>query len=1405
MLNQLEEADFVLAICTETYHRRVRGREELGKGLGATWEGFIITQAIYEAASRNNKYIPIIFSADDAVHIPIFLRGVTRYDLSFEVDYQKLYHRLIGQPAASKSPLGELRGSLILEDDGQAVAPAQIAELKQVVRDCGGLLRLHKNTIANTGIHLERDVVQQIVTWSQSKEEDSLAFLLDDAGMGKTVAMRDVLDALENAGVTVLAIKADQQLSGITSADEIQGRLRLPDTVERLVGLLAGLGPIVVLIDQLDALSLSMAHDQRALDVVLDLIARLRTIPNVRLLLSCRVFDKKNDPRLNRIQTVRQFSLSPLPEEAVKNVLSQIGVNFSQLSETTQKLLRSPLHLDLFVLALDGQPVLRHDLTNLQDLYRMLWTNVVVKYLPDGPSAADRVEVISLLTDYMNSNQVTSAPQLILEQAGGGHLEPAVNYMASAGILLRGPAEWTFLHQTFFDYCFAYRFVSRGGTLSEMILNGEQGLFERAQLIQILAYLRGTAPETYLRELHTLLFSGGLRPHLRELLYRWFGALPEPSVGEWNVARRMLLDNDLRLTFFRVAWRNPGWFAHLKGRALQRYLEGDDQTLDTLVLPYLSSIINEMQAEVVNAISPYAGRGEQWNRRLIQMLSAIRSWHTLEAASLYEQLFPTLLASDSSSIRQLDDVAKAYPQSGCRLIRVLFDRTLDNYLAGKQNETIGWDSIKRELESIHRSTIQASLNVVAQAEPKLFLETMLPWLERVMTLRQERDDDYHFTSDELSNAWDASVYVVNYQLIQALIGALSSLARDKPDEFRPISERLAQLPYETPQQLIVRAYIAAPEVYAGEALNFLLADRRRLELGNEQYETRQMIKAISPHLSVEQWAELESVILAYDPQWLIDLYGLHGRGLVQLRLLKAAPLERLTPHGRRRLEQMDRKIKSQWPDYQILEKPVTHEMVLIGSPIDPDAAAKMSDDNWLGAMKKYRGNVSHKEFARGGARELGGVLVSLVKIEPERFHRLFMQRVPDDVDDSYVQACLNGLAESDAPAELLFDLVRRFAPHEWRDIQGTIARTLRKRIKDGLPDDLLDLMESFVRAPIKKDEERWIEEQAREGARGGLNHGPYSGYMNSDRGAMMETLIEALNSRGTGEAEQRKWELLEWVASDPSTALRAGAVEDLLDTLNDAGERSVSLFERLMEGHPALIRSFYTQEFLYYGIYRFFPRLKPFIVALMNDEVEECQQRGAELACIATISRRVDSDPEGDADMADSLISGPAIWRRGAARIYAHNADGKSSDVCFQMLTKLLGDEDIEVRRFVGGVFAFLSDEHIRSHRAFIEAFASSESLQEGFEELMDYLSERALLDPSWTLSVVDLVLNNEHLSGRDPWFIGGEPLVRLVLRIYNYSDRDKVMRAEAMNLFDRVMGRYPNESTIVLGEWDRR
>jgi len=105
--DQIQQANFVLIVCTEIFKQRFEGSAELGKGAGAKWESAIITQQLYEAEGRSSKYIPVIFSEDDLKHIPLELRSRTRHVIDGEDGYLDLYRHITNQPRAKKGDLGE--------------------------------------------------------------------------------------------------------------------------------------------------------------------------------------------------------------------------------------------------------------------------------------------------------------------------------------------------------------------------------------------------------------------------------------------------------------------------------------------------------------------------------------------------------------------------------------------------------------------------------------------------------------------------------------------------------------------------------------------------------------------------------------------------------------------------------------------------------------------------------------------------------------------------------------------------------------------------------------------------------------------------------------------------------------------------------------------------------------------------------------------------------------------------------------------------------------------------------------------------------------------------------------------------------------------------------------------------
>lgn len=451
--------------------------------------------------------------------------------------------------------------------------------------------------------------------------------------------------------------------------------------------------------------------------------------------------------------------------------------------------------------------------------------------------------------------------------------------------------------------------------------------------------------------------------------------------------------------------------------------------------------------------------------------------------------------------------------------------------------------------------------------------------------------------------------------------------------------RLEAIPLETPQMLLLDVLRLHPEHDAGKTLRFLRGDERRLELGAEQFETRGLIRDVAPFWSPEQCLELEKLVLNH---WQLpfllrsgfrDLYFLRQRGSEQWQLLHALGKERLSPEGRRRLREWDDK----FVEWQIKEVPITRWGGFVGPPIDGDTAAKMSDNDWLRAMGHYVANVQHRDrhSLRGGAQQLGHVLEARTKEEPERFARLFLERVPLDVDPFYVEGVLRGLSTSVAPSELLFAVVRRFLAHDEPDVSDdlplSIARALEDRASDGLPDDLLQMLQGWVRqGPPGRDNQSFYLDQENQktsgtSTRGGhaasydMTGGSMMDYLNTTRGQALSAIFKTFEAKGNTEA---RWQMVEEVALTSSDTLRVGGVWELLGLASQDETRAWRAFAVLVDGRPAVLRSHWAFDFLSHSVYPSPDEVLSLARLLMNDPFDNIKEAGAVVACLVALREK---------------------------------------------------------------------------------------------------------------------------------------------------------------------------------------
>ena len=187
MVNNIEAADFVLLVCTETYLRRYSGNETVGgKGKGVTFEGVVISQSLYDAYYHNDKFVPVLPEGGDPEHIPLPLKPFTAYTLNEQ--YDPLYRYLTGQPEYIASPVGNWRvmppAQPASGDDSNQETPSKppSADKIQITK------------LPYTNSHLfgrEKELAMMDSAWNKGVK---LLILKAMGGTGKTALLKHWLD-----------------------------------------------------------------------------------------------------------------------------------------------------------------------------------------------------------------------------------------------------------------------------------------------------------------------------------------------------------------------------------------------------------------------------------------------------------------------------------------------------------------------------------------------------------------------------------------------------------------------------------------------------------------------------------------------------------------------------------------------------------------------------------------------------------------------------------------------------------------------------------------------------------------------------------------------------------------------------------------------------------------------------------------------------------------------------------------------------------------------------------------------------------------------------------------------------------------------------------------------------------
>lgn len=111
MMRQVQEAEYVLIVCSKLFFDRANDFTGKDEGLGVKWETSLILQQLYESNTNNTKFIPVITDQHSSKFIPLPLKPYTYYDISDSGKKQKLLNRLLGTESSKRPALGKASDS----------------------------------------------------------------------------------------------------------------------------------------------------------------------------------------------------------------------------------------------------------------------------------------------------------------------------------------------------------------------------------------------------------------------------------------------------------------------------------------------------------------------------------------------------------------------------------------------------------------------------------------------------------------------------------------------------------------------------------------------------------------------------------------------------------------------------------------------------------------------------------------------------------------------------------------------------------------------------------------------------------------------------------------------------------------------------------------------------------------------------------------------------------------------------------------------------------------------------------------------------------------------------------------------------------------------------------------------
>ena len=1230
------------------------------------------------------------------------------------------------------------------------------------------------------------------------KSSNSTSLLVTGgAGSGKSATLYGAVSELRarDPRIPILALRLDRA-DPTPSADELGRRLGLGKSPALSVGAAAeqAAGHALLVVDQLDAVSTVSGRRSEFLDSVeqiLEDIKALRTKLKIHVVLACRKFDWANDHRLRRLLPTDVPHVTPQQwsDDQIRAALTRAGFDASLFYPRQVELLRLPLHLALLLDSAEGPAPPAFSSAN--DLFNLYWkakrTAVNTRAAPVTDHWASLIERLS---DAMSESQQLSVPVDVLDELP----EEYVVQASSEGVIAVDHHRVAFWHESFFDYCFARTFVRADRSLVSFLVASEQQLFRRAQVRQVLQYLRDADLSRYCRELRTLLLEPRVRWHVKDVAVAVAMSVADPSRQEWELFEHWVeawFTNDPQQTqdteLVRLVGRHflgsDSWFLAANDAGLIRQtLESEDTRCVESALDCLSRRQEQRGDMVAELLNPYVAGGEAWNTRFFHFFRHARLGESRQLFDLFLILLrngtldPSLdeINAEAPFWFQVDTLADQRPEWVPEVLAAWLQRI----------QIREPSDAKRWLEHFHQA--QRSVHEIlqaAKARPRSFVRHLLPRVLEIAEISSTGDEPPVRDPIWSVVVGEKHVFTVSGAIRRGLIDGLTELAAAHSEKGESHVTELQSSRLYLANWLLLATYAAAGRELTDRAARELCANPWRFDCGpvsNPYWTARQLVTSIAPHCSASALADLEKTILEYRSDYEKSPAGRSVQGWASFNLLSGIPRELRSWAAQRRYQEWERKFHKPHPP------PSDPEAVMVGSPIEREQAAKMNDEQWLRAIAKHdRRRWDPADISKGGPAELAHELAEHVRTEPERFAKLIL-RTPAETNPHYIASVLRALKDCQVGVSLdgRLKVIRKAYSEHLAEVGGEIADLLGAATEE-LPDEAVAILASLATDhphPPGSWHETW------DPGTGELRgHDLISAGINTTRGKAAGAVAQLIQH--DRRYAKRFRAVAERIVRDSNPAVRAVAGALICNLAAIDSDWAFRLYVVLLSGKPGpeedtLLATPYVRRFLEWDVRRNFVRQRPYVLRALHSEAPDVNQVGAEVACTAVLLG------SNASDLVEMAHTGSTAHRRGIVLVVVEVLRFREHrEWAEAQLTILFDDADRNVQRIAASCFRSLEGSPLEDYEALIMGFCSSRAFPRHADDLLRALEKSSHRLPGIVCTVLIGLLER---SNEEAWhipsaaYISPNLVVKLVLRIYHQHPHSE-WTSTCLDLLDRM------------------